>query len=208
MTRNQCVKLLKQRDRLSVDLKCFALVTTKRVGVGIRDCVRIIGIDPGLRATGWGVIEAKGSTYVYVASGVIRTKPQALADRLHTIHGKLTDVVLRFQPESAAVEKTFVSSGRASSLDLGHARAIALLVPVQTGVDVHEYAPNTIKRAVVGRGHATKEQVNYMVRMQLTNFQDLGEDSTDALAIALTHSSYARHIASDGGTIVKTGTQQ
>jgi len=154
--------------------------------------VRIIGIDPGLRSTGWGVIERQGNSFTYLASGTVKTSPGPLATRLLIIHTELVKTIEEYHPKMAAVEKIFVNIDRANSIKLVHARAMALLAPVQAGLEVSEYAPNSIKQAIVGKGHATKDQVNYMLKMQLKNFQDHGHDCTDALAIALTHSLCSR----------------
>ncbi len=150
--------------------------------------MKIIGIDPGLTKTGWGIIESRGQNYTYIDCGVISPRETDLAKKLLAIFTKLTAVIENFNPETAAVEKTFVNKDGANSLKLGYAGAMALLAPTKAGLEVSQYAPNTIKNAVVGVGHATKDQVEYMVRMQLKGFQNKGADSTDALAIALTHS--------------------
>lgn len=150
--------------------------------------MKIIGIDPGLTKTGWGIIETRGQTYFYIDCGVISPKERDLPNKLLAIYTSLTAVIDLFKPDTAAVEKTFVNKDGANSLKLGYAGAMALLAPTKAGLEVSQYAPNTIKNAVVGVGHATKDQVEYMVRMQLKGFKNKGPDSTDALAIALTHS--------------------
>ncbi|MYG41889.1 MAG: crossover junction endodeoxyribonuclease RuvC [Rhodobacteraceae bacterium] len=150
--------------------------------------MKIIGIDPGLTKSGWGIIEARGQNYTYINCGVIAPRETDISKRLLTIFTKLTDVIEDFKPETAAVEKTFINKDGANSLKLGYAGAMALLAPSKAGLEVSQYAPNTIKNAVVGLGHATKDQVEYMIRVQLKGFQNKGHDSTDALAIALTHS--------------------
>lgn len=150
--------------------------------------MKIIGIDPGLTKTGWGIIESRGQNYTYIDCGVIAPKNSEIAAKLLTIFNKLSEVIEKFKPDTAAVEKTFVNMDGANSLKLGYASAMALLAPAQAGLEVSQYAPNTIKNAVVGVGHATKDQVEYMVKVQLKGFQNKGPDSTDALAIALTHS--------------------
>jgi len=154
--------------------------------------MRIIGIDPGLRFMGWGIVDVDGGRLSHVANGVCKTQPGDLAGRLLHLHTELSKVFTRFSPEAAAVEQTFVNSNGAATLKLGQARAIALLVPAQAGVEVAEYAPNTIKKTVVGVGHAQKEQVQHMVRMQLPTAQIDGPDAADALAIALCHAHHAR----------------
>lgn len=150
--------------------------------------MRILGLDPGLRNLGWGVIEVAGSRIVHVANGICHTDAgQTLPDRLLALHAALTAVVARLAPDAAAVEQTFVSKDAVATLKLGQARAIALLVPAQAGIAVGEYAPNAVKKAVVGVGHAAKEQVDHMVRLQFPGVVIAGPDAADALAVALTH---------------------
>ena len=155
--------------------------------------MKIIGIDPGLTKTGWGIIETRGLTYTYIDCGVIAPRESDIAKKLLVIFTRLTAVIEKFKPETAAVEKTFINMDGANSLKLGYAGAMALLAPSKAGLEVSQYAPNTIKSAVVGVGHASKDQVEYMVRMQLNGFVSKGADSTDALAIALTHSLLIPH---------------
>jgi len=150
--------------------------------------MRVLGIDPGLRFLGWGVIDVVGNRISHVANGVCRSEGDDLATRLLSLHRQLSEVVARFAPETAAVEKTFVNKDGAGTLKLGQARGIALLVPAQAGLSVAEYAPNTIKKTVVGVGHAEKRQVQHMVRLQLPGVALSGADAADALAIALCHS--------------------
>jgi crossover junction endodeoxyribonuclease RuvC len=154
--------------------------------------MRVLGIDPGLRNMGWGVIEAEGSRLRHVANGTCHSGTGALAGRLLSLHAQLTDILARFAPDCAAVEHTFVNKDGAGTLKLGQARAIALLVPAQFGITVGEYAPNMVKKTVVGVGHAAKEQVAHMVRMQLPGADFTGPDAADALAIALCHAFHAR----------------
>ncbi len=154
--------------------------------------MRVIGIDPGLRRTGWGMVDALGSVVRHVANGVCVSEGETLAERLCSIHVQLTDVVRMYRPETAAVEQTFVNKDGAGTLKLGQARGIAMLVPAQAGLDVAEYAPNAVKKVVVGVGHADKVQVAHMVRMQLPGVELNGADAADALAIALCH---AHHVA-------------
>lgn len=158
--------------------------------------IRIIGIDPGLRRTGWGVVEAQGNALRFVASGTVRSDDKAdLASRLRQLHDGLSQVVHAHMPDEAAVEQTFVNKDAVGTLKLGQARAIALLVPAQAGLKVGEYAPNAVKKAVVGVGKAAKVQVDHMVRMQLPGVEIAGPDAADALAIALCH---AFHMQSSG----------
>ena len=154
--------------------------------------MRVIGIDPGLRRTGWGVIETSGSRIRHVANGVCESRGTDLASRLLSLFEQLTEVVDAQAPEMAAVEHTFVNKDAAGTLKLGQARAVALLVPARAGLEVAEYAPNAVKKAVVGVGHAAKAQVEHMVRLQLPGAKLAGPDATDALAIALCHAFHAR----------------
>ncbi len=152
--------------------------------------MRVIGIDPGLRHLGWGVIEAEGSRLRHVANGTCDSGQGTLAARLLTLHEQLTDVLHRWHPEIAAVEQTFVNRDGAGTLKLGQARGIAMLVPAQFGLEIGEYAPNTVKKTVVGVGHAEKAQVDHMVRMQLPGVVIHGPDAADALAIAICHAHH------------------
>lgn len=149
--------------------------------------MRIIGIDPGLRALGWGVIIARDGRLQHVANGVCRPEGACLAERLLDLHVQLSAVVAAHSPEAAAMESTFVNRDGAGSLKLGQARGVALLVQAQAGLPVGEYAPNAIKKAVVGVGHADKRQVLHMVRMQLPGVEPAGPDAADALAVAICH---------------------
>jgi crossover junction endodeoxyribonuclease RuvC len=152
--------------------------------------MRVIGIDPGLRNMGWGLVDLKQSRISHVANGICRSKGTDLAERLYSLFIQLEEVLKNFKPDTAAVETTFVNKDGAASLKLGHARAIALLVPAKAGLSVSEYAPNRVKKAVVGVGHADKRQVEHMVKMQLPGVVLNGVDATDALAIALCHAHY------------------
>jgi len=154
--------------------------------------MRIIGIDPGLRSLGWGVIEAHQGRLSHVANGQCRTERGDLALRLLSLHDQLSEVFATYAPETAAVEQTFVNRDGVATLKLGQARAIALLVPAQAGLHVAEYAPNAVKKAVVGVGHADKRQVEHMVRLQLPGAVPTGSDAADALAIAICHAFYAQ----------------
>ena len=154
--------------------------------------MRVIGIDPGLRRTGWGVVDVEGTRLSHVANGVCVSEGDDLAARLCSLHVALTAVVRAWAPEAAAVEQTFVNKDAAGTLKLGQARGIALLVPAQAGLPVAEYAPNAVKKVVVGVGHAEKAQVAHMVRLQLPGVELAGPDAADALAIALCHAHHAR----------------
>ena len=153
--------------------------------------VRIIGIDPGLRRCGWGVIESEGNRLTYVACGTL-TPPTdlPLAERLVLIHSGLNDLIDRFRPEEAAVEETFVSAGARSALQLGQARGVALMTPALRGLAVGEYAANLVKKAVVGSGHAEKAQIQMMVKVLLPAADFKGVDAADALAIAICHAHH------------------
>ena len=150
--------------------------------------VRIIGIDPGLRRTGWGVIESDGHRLVYVASGTVTSDAKAeLAHRLVALFEGLSQVLGTWQPEEAAVENTFVNKDASATLKLGQARGIALLTPALANLDVAEYAPNMVKKTVVGAGHAGKEQIRDMIGHLLPKARPQTEDEADALAIAICH---------------------
>lgn len=164
--------------------------------------MRILGIDPGLRNMGWGLIEAHGPRLRYVAAGVVHSEGDDLAARLCSLHVALSAVVQAHQPEAAAVEHTFVNKDGAGTLKLGQARGIALLVPAQFGLRVAEYAPNKIKKTVVGVGHASKEQIQHMVKMQLPGADVSKADAADALAIAICHAHHHKYAEL---TLARTG---
>jgi crossover junction endodeoxyribonuclease RuvC len=156
----------------------------------------LLGIDPGLARTGWGVIEVAGSRLAHVAHGRIETCAEAaMPARLLAIHRGLADVIAAHRPAEAAVELTFVSRDAVASLKLGHARGAALLALAEAGLQVGEYAPNLVKKSVVGAGHADKVQVAHMVEMLLGRPGVQGADAADALAVAITH---AHHRAPPG----------
>ena len=154
--------------------------------------MRVLGIDPGLRNLGWGVIEVSGNRLTHLGNGICRSTGDDLGARLLSLHGQLTVVVEKFRPDSAAVEQTFVNKDGAGTLKLGQARGIAMLVPAQFGLAVGEYAPNRVKKTVVGVGHAGKDQIAHMVRVQLPGVVLAGPDAADALAIAICHAHHAR----------------
>ncbi|MGR3565211.1 MAG: crossover junction endodeoxyribonuclease RuvC [Heliomarina sp.] len=156
--------------------------------------MRILGIDPGLRNSGWGVIDSVGSRLSHVANGVCVSQGETLAERLLSLYSQLSDVIARYGPDAAAVEQTFVNKDGAGTLKLGQARGIAMLVPAKAGLVVGEYAPNTVKKTVVGVGHADKQQVLHMVCLQLPGCDPAGPDAADALAIAICHSRHAGHV--------------
>ena len=163
---------------------------------------RIIGIDPGLRFTGWGVIEADGVRLKYVASGMIKsTADEPLAYRLREIFDGLTGVIASQRPNEAAVEETFMNNNARSALKLGQARGVALLAPASAGILVDEYAANVIKKTVVGAGHADKKQIQMMVGFLLPKASFDSADEADALAIAICH---ANHRTSPQARAVRT----
>ncbi len=153
--------------------------------------IRIIGVDPGLRNTGWGVIEAAGSRLSFIACGSIRTDASvSLAVRLALIHRSLTALVERDRPHEAAVEETFVNRDPQSTLKLGQARGVTLAALSLKDLPVSEYAANLIKKTVVGVGHAEKNQVAMMVRMLLPASNASTPDAADALAVAICHAQH------------------
>lgn len=152
--------------------------------------IRVIGIDPGLRYLGWGVIDVAGSRLSHVANGILESRGDDLSLRLLSLHAQLTRVIATYRPHTAAVEQTFVNKDAVATLKLGQARGIALLVPAQAGLEVGEYAPNKVKKTVVGVGHADKGQVAHMVRMQMPGIEIAGPDAADALAIAICHAHH------------------
>jgi crossover junction endodeoxyribonuclease RuvC len=157
--------------------------------------IRILGIDPGLRRTGWGVLDVAGNRLSFVACGSVETNDRAsLAERLVAIHDGLKRVIDEFQPEEAAVEATFVNKDATATLKLGQARGVALLVPGQAGVSVAEYAPNVVKKSIVGAGHGDKAQVRMMVGVLLPRADPASEDAADALAVAVTHAHHRQSI--------------
>jgi len=150
--------------------------------------IRILGIDPGLTRMGFGVIEAQGQKLVHIANGSVATTiARSLADRLADLHRALSDILQTYSPDCAAVEITFVNADAAGALKLGAARGVALVVPALAGLAVAEYAPNLVKKTVVGVGHADKAQIRAMVERLLPRAQVAGPDAADALAIAICH---------------------
>lgn len=151
----------------------------------------IIGIDPGLQKTGWGLVYSKDNHIKFIASGLIKTKAQApAAERLASLHLGLLEILQLHKPQTAAIEETFVNKNPASALKLGQARGILLATPAIYGIDVAEYSANKIKKSVVGAGHASKAQVSMMVKTLLPTCGELSEDEADALAVAITHAHY------------------
>ncbi|MFV0386780.1 crossover junction endodeoxyribonuclease RuvC [Paracoccus sp. (in: a-proteobacteria)] len=152
--------------------------------------MRVLGIDPGLRNMGWGVIRVDGPRLGHVANGVVHSAGEDLGARLSQLFRGLSEVIARYAPDAAAVEQTFVNKDAVGTLKLGQARGIALLAPAEAGLTVGEYAPNAVKKTVVGVGHAGKEQVQHMVRVQLPGVEFHGPDAADALAIAICHAHH------------------
>lgn len=153
----------------------------------------MIGFDPGLRSTGWGIVDWQNGRLAHVANGACRTTSgESLASRLAALHRQIEAVIADHAPDEAAVEHTFVNKDAAGTLKLGQARAISLLVPAQRGLVVAEYAPNAVKKAVVGVGHADKRQIQHMLAYLLPGVQPAGPDAADALAIAICHAWTAR----------------
>ncbi len=160
-------------------------------GVGATTAMRVLGLDPGLRHTGWGVIDVAGNRLSHVADGVVHAPTDLpLAMRLVALFRQLTAVLERFQPDEAAVEESFVNKNAASTLKLGVARGVVLLAPAERGVPVAEYSANLIKKSVVGAGHAEKAQVQMMVRRLLPGCAIVEADAADALAVAICHAHH------------------
>ena len=154
--------------------------------------MRVIGLDPGLRRTGWGVIDAHGARLTHVANGVVQSDGDlATAERLVQLHEGINAVIADYRPDQAAVEETLVNKNAQSTLKLGVARGVALLVPALAGLSVAEYLPMIVKKAVVGTGHAEKEQVTMMVGRLLPGVEIRNADSADALAVAICHAHHA-----------------
>lgn len=153
--------------------------------------MRLLGLDPGLRHTGWGIVDAEGNRLRHVASGRIDSGEGAIGERLVRLHDGVTEVIERFGPDEAAVEETYVNKNPSSTLKLGLARGVVILAPARAGLAVAEYAPSLVKKSVVGAGQAEKEQVARMVRMLLPGADPSSADAADALAIAICHAHHA-----------------
>ena len=153
--------------------------------------IRILGIDPGLRKTGWGIVISEGSKLSFVACGCIESDGAlSLGQRLRQLHEGLNKVLATHRPHEAAVEETFINRDPQSALKLGQARGIALVVPALAGLDVAEYAANLVKKTVVGVGHADKKQVQAMIRVLLPKAETSSADAADALAVAICHAQH------------------
>jgi crossover junction endodeoxyribonuclease RuvC len=155
--------------------------------------MRILGIDPGLQKTGWGIIEAEDNRLSFIMCGLIKTNAQlSLGERLTEIDFGMNEVVSHWKPDEVAIEETFMNNNPASALKLGCARGVAIVVPARKGLTVHEYAPNLIKKSIVGNGHATKDQIEMMVRTLIPSVgRALSADEADAIAIAICHAHHA-----------------
>ena len=157
----------------------------------IRHPVRILGIDPGLRRTGWGVIESEGNRLTFIGCGSVEPPNDlSLSNRLLAIHEGLAAVLGDFRPDEAAVEQTFINKDGAATLKLGQARGIALLAPAQRGLRIAEYQPNVVKKTVTGTGHGEKGQIQAMIGYLLPKARFESADEADALAIAICHASH------------------
>lgn len=155
--------------------------------------IRLIGLDPGLRRSGWGIIEVEGNRLAHIASGAVTSDAKAsLAQRLSQLFTSLTEVIETHRPAEAAVEETFVNKNPASTLKLGQARGAVMLAPAQLGLPVAEYAANLIKKSLVGTGHADKKQVQAMIDILLPGAKPETADAADALAVAICHAHHRR----------------
>ena len=162
----------------------------------IRTPLRIVGIDPGLRRTGWGVVESDGNRLTFIACGSVEPPDGLpLSGRLLAIHDGLSAVLRELAPAEAAVEQTFVNKDGVATLKLGQARGVAMLVPAMFGIHVAEYAPNQVKKTVVGAGHADKHQVLVMLKLLLPKAEPASADAADALAVAITHAHHRQNAA-------------
>lgn len=153
----------------------------------------ILGLDPGLGTTGWGVINVEGNRLSHIANGHIKTDPKMeLASRLLKLDLELTDLMLEYKPDAAAVEEVYVNSNPQSTLKLGQARGVVLLGASRTGIEIGEYAARSVKKSVVGVGKADKDQVQAMIKILLPGVKLTGEDAADALAVAITHAHHRK----------------
>lgn len=158
--------------------------------------MKILGIDPGLQKTGWGIILSEGNTLKLIAYGLIKPKiSDPLARRLAQIDQKLTKIIQDFKPQTVAVEETFVNRNPATSLKLGMARGVVMAVPARHNLDVFEYPANLVKKSIVGTGHADKTQIMMMIDMLLPGKNEMGADEADALAVAICHAHHAASYA-------------
>ena len=169
----------------------YARIAAGSINGSMRRAIRILGIDPGLRRTGWGVVTIEGNRLCFLACGSLATDDKAmLATRLVAIHDGLRRVIEDYRPDEAAVEATFVNKDATATLKLGQARGIAMLVPAAAGLPVAEYAPNLVKKSIVGAGHCEKLQIRMMVRVLLPTSEPKSDDAADALAVAVCHAHH------------------
>jgi crossover junction endodeoxyribonuclease RuvC len=162
---------------------------------------RIIGLDPGLRITGWGIIDSEGSSLSHVDHGIVTSQSEdPLSSRILSLYTQLTDIIQRYSPDEAAVEETFMNKNPLSALKLGTARGVVLLAPAQAGLHVAEYSANKVKKSVVGVGHADKAQVAMMVGHLLPKSGGVTQDAADALAIAICHAHHRSSSRRQGRT--------
>jgi len=165
--------------------------------------MRLLGLDPGLQRTGWGIVEAEGTRLRHVANGTVTSSPKkSLAERLVELYDGLSAILQEWHPQSCAVEETFVNKNPTSTLKLGQARGISMLVPAIHGLNVAEYTPNHVKKSVVGVGHADKKQVDAMVQVLLPGVKINGPDAADALAVAICHAHHVATMKNIGGQMV------
>ena len=167
--------------------------------------MRVLGLDPGLRNTGWGLVESSAGRLRHLGNGTCHGTGESLAARLLSLHEAVDEVVRRAAPDAIAVEQTFVNRDGAGTLKLGQARGVVLLAAARTGLPVGEYAPNAIKKAVVGVGHAAKEQIEHMVRVQLPGVEIAGPDAADALAVAICHAFHVQTASRLGAALLRAG---
>ena len=165
--------------------------------------MRILGIDPGLQKTGWGIIESEGHRLSFVASGLVKTTASlSLPERLRQLDDGMCEVLARFNPDEAGIEETFVNINSASSLKLGAARGVVMVVPARHGLVVGEYPANLVKKSVVGAGKAGKDQVMMMIRTLLPASGEITEDEADALAVAICHAHHSASNTLMGGKMI------
>lgn len=161
--------------------------------------MKILGIDPGLQKTGWGVLSSEGSALKYIASGLIKPPTDLpLPERLAFLHQNMAEIIKLHGPDEAAIEETFVNQNPASALKLGQARGVLLAVPALYGLPTAEYAANKVKKSIVGTGHAGKGQIGHMIKMLLPACGTISEDEADALAVAITHAHHRKNAARGG----------
>ncbi|MDR1474946.1 MAG: crossover junction endodeoxyribonuclease RuvC [Holosporales bacterium] len=150
--------------------------------------ITVLGVDPGLNKTGWGIVSVEGNYLKYLAHGVIQSDSKNnLAERLNAIYSGISEIIVRFLPTEAAIEEIFMNSNPSSALKLGAARAAAMLAPAHAGISVNEYGANKVKKAIVGVGHADKSQIAMMIRRLMPTCPDVKNDAADALAVAICH---------------------